>query len=255
MLFGYEKKIAVFQRLIRENKLSQAYLFYGDQGIGKNMFANLLAYALETGKFEATIEPLLDASFIAKDPEENSLGIEKILEVKRFLWQRPLKSHYRLAVINDAEDLTPEAQGALLKIVEEPPAHALIIFISHDSQILLSPLLSRLMKIYFPRLPKIEVTKILSENHGVQKDKAREIAGRSFGRLGRALGLLKGKPNSSKDDLKIFLEDEILKLRGENLKKNAKVLNWLLDRETLVKRYNLNMNLQKKAVGEVLNNK
>jgi MoxR-like ATPase len=253
-LFGYKNKIGSFTKLIKEKRLSQAYLFYGDRGIGKSIFAKLLSYALETGKFETAIEPLLDASFIVRGPEENSLGIEKILEVKRFLWQKPLKSQYRLAVINNAEDLTPEAQGALLKIVEEPPAHALIIFITHDSQTLLPPLLSRLMKIYFPRLPKAEIAKVLSENHGVNKGRAREVADRSFGRLGRALDLLKGKPEFSEDDLESFLEDKILKLRGENLKKNAEVLNWLLDRETLVKRYNLNMNLQKKAASEMLNN-
>ena len=252
MLFGYEEKIEAFKKIIRAEKLSQSYLFYGDKGIGKGIFAKLLAYALETGKFETAVEPLLDASFIAKNSEESSLGIDKILEVKRFLWQKPLRSHYRLAVIDDAEDLTPEAQGALLKIVEEPPAHALIVFIAHDSQTLLPPLLSRLMKVYFPRLSKTEVAKILSENHGVQETKAREIASRSFGRLGRALELLKGRPEFGEDDLENFLEDKILKLRGDNLKKNSGVLSWLLDRETLVKRYNLNMNLQKKAVGEML---
>src|SRR3989344_612256 len=113
-LFGYEDKIISFKRLIKEDRLGQSYLFYGDEGIGKNSFAKLLACALETGKFEISPETLLDTSFVAKDEEENSLGIEKVLEVKRFLWQSPLKSRYRLAVVNDAEELTPEAQGALL---------------------------------------------------------------------------------------------------------------------------------------------
>jgi DNA polymerase-3 subunit delta' len=247
-LFGYEDKIRSFKRLIKEDRLGQSYLFYGDEGIGKNSFAKLLACALETGKFETTPETLLDVSFVAKDEEENSLGIEKVLELKRFLWQSPLKSRYRLAVVNDAEELTPEAQGALLKIVEEPPAHGLIVFIAHDENVLLPPLASRLTKIYFPRLSKAEITGILKEHYGAAKGKAEETAELSFGRLGLALRILDGKKEKKEESLEDILENKILKLRREGLRKNAKTLAWLLDREMSVKRYNLNMNLQKKAV-------
>ncbi len=255
MLFGYDKRTEVFQKLIDGKKLSQSYLFYGDKGIGKNAFANLLAYALESGKFEKTDEPLLDAFFVSRDLETSSLGIEKVSEIKRFLWQKPVKSLHRLVVVDDSEDLTPEAQGALLKIVEEPPAHALLIFIAHDSGVFLPPLLSRLSKVYFPRMSKEEIAGILLGKFKVSKEKAREIAGRSFGRLGRALLLLDGKEASTEEDLASDLENKILKLRENSLKKNAGVLAWLLDRETLIKRYNLNMNLQRKAMNEILNNK
>lgn len=257
MLFGYDDKIKAFSKLIKENRLSQSYLFYGDEGIGKNTFAKLLAYALETRKFsaEGDTATLIDALFVERDQEESSLGIERILEVKRFLWQKPLKSRYRLAVINNAEDLTPEAQGALLKIVEEPPTHALLVFITHDSQVFLPPLLSRLMKVYFPRLSKAEIAKVLSDQYKVNKEKACDIAERSFGRLGLALKLMDGKAENNEEDLEKFLENKILKLRRENLEKNAPLLAWLLDRETSVKRYNLNMNLQKRAVEEMLKSK
>ncbi len=252
MLFGHDKKIEAFRKLIREKKLSQSYLFYGDRGIGKSAFANLLAYALETGKFEKTAEPLLDALFVSRGPEESSLGIDRVSEIKRFLWQKPVKSGYRLVVADDSEDLTPEAQGALLKIVEEPPSHALLIFIAHDSSVLLPPLLSRLMKVYFPRLSRPEIAGILLGEFKASKEKAREIANRSFGRLGRALELLQGETEAAEDDLESSLEDKILELRFENLRKNAGILTWLLDRETLVKRYNLNENLQRKAMDEIL---
>ncbi|MGC9603350.1 MAG: AAA family ATPase [Minisyncoccia bacterium] len=252
-LFGHEERTRAFQKLIRENKLGQAYLFYGDRGVGKGTFARLLAYALENGKFEVATEPLLDASFVLKGEEKNSIGIEKILEVRKFLWQKPLKSPRRLAVIDNAEELTPEAQGALLKIVEEPPEHALLIFVAHDPQVLIPPLLSRFAKVYFPRLSKNEVAKILKEKYGESEKKARDIAAASFGRIGYALELLKLDPKGE-DDLEDFLERSILKLWRENLEKNASLLSWLLDRETLVKRYNLNMNLQRKAAEEMLKN-
>lgn len=253
MLFGYDDKIKAFQKLIREGKLGQSYLFYGDRGIGKNTFATLLAYALETGKFAVGNEPFLDTLFITRNPEENSLGIERISDVKRFLWQKPFKSSHRLVVVDDSEDLTPEAQGALLKIVEEPPAHALLIFIAHDPQVLLPPLVSRLAKIYFPRAPKEAVKRVLIDERGAGVKKADEIASRSFGRIGYALNLLESVPETGEEDLEKFLETKILKLRRENLKENASLLAWLLDREGLVKRYNLNMNLQKRATEAMIN--
>lgn len=254
-LFGHEEKIRAFQKLIKENKLGQAYLFYGDRGVGKGTFARMLAYALESGKFEIAAEPLLDVFFVAREEGKNTIGIDKILEVRRFLWRKPLKSPRRLAVIDGAEDLTPEAQGALLKITEEPPEHALLVFIAHDPQVFIPPLLSRLAKVYFPRLSKSEVAKILGEKYGESEKKAREIASVSFGRIGYALESL--KPSLKKEgDLEDFLEKSILKLWRENLEKNASLLAWLLERETLVKRYNLNMNLQKRAVEQqVTNNK
>lgn len=254
-LFGYDEKIKSFQKLIQGGILGQGYIFYGDRGIGKTTFAHLLAYALETGKFFAENSVLLDVSFVSRNGDETSLGIEKILEVKRFLWQKPFKSTRRLAVIEDAEDLTPEAQGALLKIVEEPPAHALLIFIAHDPQVLLPPLVSRLAKVYFPRMSKKTLKDILVAHYDISEKKADEITAQSFGRIGYALDLLKTTSETNEGDLEKFLETSILKLRHEDLKKNAPVLAWLLDRETLVKRYNVNMNLQKKAVDEVLGSK
>ncbi|MGC9610916.1 MAG: AAA family ATPase [Minisyncoccia bacterium] len=248
MLFGYEEKIKSFGKLIKENRLSQAYLFYGDKGIGKNSFAQLIAFALESGNFEISDEAILDANFVSKDPEESSLGIDKILEIKRFLWQKPLRSRRRLAVIDEAEYLTDEAQGALLKIVEEPPAHALLIFIAHDPQVLLPPLLSRLTKIYFPRMSKEKIKKILMENFKVGEKSAEDVAEMSFGRLGLALELIRQDFPKKEENTEEMIERNILKLRREDLVKNSPVLKWLLERETAIKRYNVNMNLQKKAI-------
>lgn len=253
MLFGYDEKTRIFQRLIRENKLGQAYLFYGDRGVGKGTFARLLARALESGSFKDATGPLVDAFFVERGEEKETLGIDKVLEVRKFLWQKPFRSPRRLAVMDNAEELTPEAQGALLKIVEEPPEHALMIFIAHDPQVFMPPLLSRLAKVYFSRLPKKEVAGILREKYGESEKKAQEIAAVSFGRIGYALKLLESEPKAEEGTGE-FIEKKILELRRKNLKKNAPLLLWLLEREALVKRYNLNMNLQRRATEQQLTN-
>ncbi len=251
MLFGYDSKTAAFKRLIREDKLSHAYLFYGDEGIGKKTFARLFAAAVETGKWEGSRAPLIDALFL--EPGENgSLGIEAVNGAKNFLYQRPIASPKRFLLIGQSEALTPEAEGALLKVVEEPPEHALIVFVARSREFFLPPLLSRLEKVYFPRLSVKEVERFLKEEKGVMGETAKRVASQSFGSIGRALAVIEGvKPDP--EDVLAELRSEIVRLYRADVRKNASKLRWLLERETLISRYNLNMNLQKKAIQETLN--
>jgi DNA polymerase-3 subunit delta' len=252
MLFGYSSKISAFEKLIGSGGLSQAYLFYGDEGVGKRTFARSLATAVERGKWEETSAPLLDAYFLLPG-ETGSIGIDAINEAKNFLWQKPVASPKRFLLVADSEALTDEAQGALLKVVEEPPAHALIIFVARARETLLPPLLSRLAKVYFPRLPEREVAKFLAEEKGTPAETAARVAAGSFGSIGRALNVLEGaRPES--DDVLGNLRAEIVRLYRTDVLQNAKKLRFLLERETLISRYNLNLGLQKKAIQEIITN-
>lgn len=248
MLLGHENKVTIFKKLAEENNLSHAYLFFGDQQIGKFLFAKSLAYFLEFGKFEISEELLIDAHILSAN-EKNIIGIEEIRNLKGFLWQTPLRSKKRTVIINDAEKLTPEAQSALLKIVEEPPSHALLIFIAAQTQMLFPPLLSRLIKVYFPRHSRARIKEILAEHFNLESVKAQKIADASFGRLGRALNALNGQEKNFHDpEIETILEEKILALAKRNLIKNSENLSRLLERQILLKRYNLNPALQAKAV-------
>ena len=248
MLFGHEDKIKAFKKLIGEGKLSHAYLFYGDAQIGKFSFAAALANFLEFGKFEILSEPLVDTKIFAPN-DMGTISIDAVRGIKHFLWQTPFRSPKKLAIIDEAQALTREAQGALLKIVEEPPPHGLLIFIASSLEVFSPPLLSRLIKIYFRRLPDEKLEKILIENFNAAPAKAKTIAENSFGRIGLALGLLNGgKTNEAEDNLENDLENEILALRKRDIFKNAVLIAWLLEKESALKKYNLNKNLQKKAI-------
>ncbi len=252
MLFGYSSKISAFEKLIKSGNLAQAYLFYGDEGVGKLTFARDLATAVERGKWEETTAPLLDAHFLFPG-EKGSIGIDVINEAKNFLWQKPVVSPKRFLLVADSEALTDEAQGALLKVVEEPPPHALIVFVARTCETLLPPLLSRLTRIYFPRLPEREIKRFLMEEKGIAAETAARVAAGSFGSIGRALGILEGtRPES--DDVLENLRAEIVRLYRADVFRNAKKLRWLLERETLIARYNLNLGLQKKAIQEIISN-
>lgn len=253
MLLGHEDKIEVFKSLVKNQKLGHAYLFFGDNQIGKFTFAKSLAYFLEYGEFGVFNKPLIDSQEISPDLEKNTIGIDAVRQIKRFLYQKPFSSQKRTTIIDQAQALTPEAQAGLLKIVEEPPSNALIIIIAQDPLALLPPLLSRLRKVYFRRLSSELIEKNLQEHYKISKERARKIANLSFGRMGRAIDLLKGEEDMGNEDIEYELEKRILDLR-KNLIKNSHALSWLLEREMLVKRYNLNKNLQQKAINVILNN-
>ena len=253
MLIGLENKIEKFKKLIKENKLRQSYLFFGEPQIGKFTFASGLVNFLENGEFvspSAGGRPLIDAKFFSPD-ESGIIGIDAVRELKKFLYQRPFLSLRRSAVFDSAESLTNEAQNALLKIIEEPPSFSLVIFISREASVFSPTLASRFVKVYFPRLSQKLIEKFLRENFRVDSAKASLVAKQSFGRIGRAIEIMKpeteNKEQEKGDNLDEYLEETILSLR-KNLLKNSSKLSWLLEREELLKRYNLNRNLQFKTI-------
>ena len=195
-------------------------------------------------------------------------------EIKNFLWQKPANSGKRLAVINDADNLTPEAQNAILKITEEPPEHSVLILIVNQPDNLLPALLSRLQKIYFGRLGDEEMAEILKAQSSRLKA---EIISSSFGRPGRAMRLvsdsitkeakdyargflkladyqrsklIKELVDNQRDKPKLmdyFFEELILELNKDGIK-NARILKSVLHRLFLIKSYNVNKRLQLEAI-------
>lgn len=249
---GHHDKVEAFRKLAHDGELGHAYLFFGDVGIGKHTFARRFAHFLEWGTFEENDALLLDARFLAPH-ESGSIGIDAVRELKSFLWQTPLRSPRRTVVIDGAEAMTPEAQGSVLKIVEEPPPHALIILIAPDPQAFTAPLRSRLFKVYFRRFSHTDLEEALVTYHKVPRARAREIAERSFGRIGRALTLLiKPAPPAADTPLTTTLEERIVSLWRRGVGKHSGALSYLLMRATYLRRYNLNEGLQEKAIDHTL---
>ena len=205
-------KEKLFARLVEENRLSHSFVFFGPPSSNKEKFAFSFAFFLEYGDFEINDKkPLFDSKIIAPTAEKKSIGIDEIREIRHFLSENPLISKRRTIIINPSENLSWQAQAALLKIVEEPPLNSLIIFIANDAQVLIAPLLSRLSKIFFS-------SDIVQANPETKEGLAPEI------------------------------EKAIIKLYLENPIKNSREINFLLEKEELAKKLNLNEKIQKKAI-------
>lgn len=285
MIVGHQHLVRDFKTLVKSGKLAHAYIFFGEPEVGKFYFAKHLANLLENGEFEAPLaasaqlrRPLQDALIL-----ENAKGIEEMRGLRNFLWQKPAISSKRLAVINNAENLTPQAQNAVLKIAEEPPENALLVLIANSLENILPALISRLQKIYFGRLNDQEMRDFLQAvelpalaGSGTPHRNDYVISG-AWGRPGRAMRLLNDPATKQAEKyaaqflktkdfgrsrlikelveeqkerpelLDRFFEALILQLRRD-AKNNAAIIQSALHRLFLIKSYNTNKRLQLEAI-------
>lgn len=240
----------VFSRLSKEGMLGHAYLFFGDKGVGKKTFALSLARFIESESFEG--EGQLIDSLCIMPSETGSISIDEIRNLKHFLSQTPLVSSRRTALIYSAEAMTPEAQAACLKIVEEPPASTLILFITAFPENIFPPLLSRVQKIYFPRLSRAELERALVEYCGASEEEAKRISQKSYGAISRARNFLEIKKEKKAKDLTERVENIITELYEKNARGESARIRRLLSLLESLSRYNLNPRIQEKALEQML---
>lgn len=196
---GHEGVVRSFESAWKKGRLGHAYLFVGPSGVGKHTLARELARALlceaRTDRLQACGKcpscALADAGthpdlFLAARPEDKvDLPIELVRELIEHLSLKPARGGRKVAILDDADDLTPEAANAFLKTLEEPPPGSLLILIggpSPDRQF--STILSRCQTVAFAPLRPGVVTAYLKENgveDAVRRDRLVRMAGGSIG--------------------------------------------------------------------------
>ena len=233
MAFATELK-KDFKRLADQGGLSHGYLFFGHESAPEKIaFAKELAGYLENKKWRLPEKVLIDAQFINAFEES---GIDVVRNASQFLWQKPVLSPRRTLVIDNADNLTPAAQNAILKISEEPPAHALIILLLRNQEILLPALQSRFQKIYVHGKSQIPNPK--SETNS----KIPNIKTFLNSNLTRRKELIKEIVEGD-EGLENFVAGLIAELRKDKIK-NYQTLKELLKRWTLINQFNVNKRLQ-----------
>ncbi len=182
-----------------ENKrLASAYLFFGPEGTGRFFLARSLAKTVncQAGSFPpCSICPSCqkiennnhpDVHYIKKE-DSSFIKIEQIHQLQREISLHPFEGRRKVFIILDAQDLTPEAENCLLKILEEPPGDSLIILIASDLSRIFPTIISRCQKIrFYPKDPR-EAEIILNRDYHLDKALSHFLAFAFEGRLGEAL--------------------------------------------------------------------
>ncbi len=177
-IVGHERQKGILSREIAEENVSHAYLFSGEEGIGKRMTAKafaaelIKARALKPDEAFTRVMEERHADFIVLEAQGKTIGIEPVRQVAKQVNVRPLEGGRRVVLIDDAEKMTPEAQNALLKTLEEPPENNIFILVTSRTDLLLPTIMSRCEKLFFLPLSALE-TQTVVEGLGIDVTDAR----------------------------------------------------------------------------------
>lgn len=182
-IIGHHRQCDYFKTLILQNRLSHAYCFKGVDGIGKCTFAIELSKVLLCAediicqkKCDRQSHPDL---LIIK--EESTILTEQVVAIQQFINTKPYQSNLKVVIVDDAGQMIEQAQNKLLKLLEEPQGHALIIFITNKANKLLKTVRSRMIDIDFSPLTDEQIKLLCQQNKAVFDDSYLSVAMGSFG--------------------------------------------------------------------------
>ena len=199
-VLGHSKPISLLQRAIENEKVMNSYLFLGNEGIGKKYVALQFAKALncldeEMERREACdhcasckkIDRALHPDVLLIEPIGQGIKKEQVIQMQRELAYKPYEGKRRVCILTAADRMAHDIPNTLLKTLEEPPLHTVIILLANNSRFLLPTILSRCQPIRFNPLPISLVSKWLVEGKGFDETEAHLLASLSDGSPGKAL--------------------------------------------------------------------
>jgi DNA polymerase-3 subunit delta' len=196
-IIGHEWAVLNLDRAVREQRTAQSYLISGPAHIGKTTLARSLAMALNcTSKTDRPDLTCRSCKLIQADhhsdvqviePDGQRLKIDQVRALQHDLALSPIEGKFRVAIFDQFDSATTEAQNALLKTLEEPPAYAVLMVLTTDPELLLPTIVSRCQLITLRPLTVTQVRDALIDHWQVELDRANLLAHLSGGRLGWAV--------------------------------------------------------------------
>ncbi|MBM3951350.1 MAG: DNA polymerase III subunit delta' [Rhodospirillales bacterium] len=227
-LVGHGAAEALLKEAFARGRLAHAWLIAGPRGVGKATLAYRFArYVLSQGKLPAMAEPSLfgatatkptgeglyldpadpvfrrvaaggHADFLAVEPafddkkgaRRTEIVVEDVRGVGAFLALTPAEGGWRVVVVDSADDMNRNAANAILKVLEEPPARALLLLVSHNPGALLPTIRSRCRRLSLRALAEADAARVIGGlAPSLGRDEALELARLAQGSPGRALEL------------------------------------------------------------------
>lgn len=233
-VYGQEIIVKTLKNVIKNNKLTHAYLFIGPRGTGKTSIAKIFAKTInclnsENGisceKCEICKNNNLNENvdIIEMDAASNN-GVDEIREIKNHVTLLPTISKYKIYIIDEVHMLTTGAFNALLKTLEEPPKHVIFILATTEPHKIPLTIISRCQSFEFKPIPKNIIKERLKyicneENIKIDDESLNLIAIDSNGGMRDAIGLLDQLNAYSNSDIKY---SDVLLLNGRISTKEIK---------------------------------
>jgi DNA polymerase III subunit delta' len=206
-LIGHSWAAELLQQQIASGCMRHAYLFSGPQGVGRRTTALNFAQAINCDSPSSPGVPCgecrpclqiarmqqADLTITQSESEGDSLKVDQVRDLQRFLSLASYESPYRVALLLRFNEATDGAQNALLKTLEEPNEHVVLLVTADEPENLLPTIASRCEQLRLRPLPLNDLENVLIEKKELEPQKARLIAHIAGGRPGYAIRLVENE--------------------------------------------------------------
>lgn len=200
-IIGHEQIKEHLQNAITMDKISHAYIINGPDKSGKKMLAEAFAMALqcETGGTDGCMEchsckqamnhNQPDIIYVSHE-KPNTISVDDIRsQVNNDIGIKPYSSKYKIYIVDEAEKMNVQAQNALLKTIEEPPAYAVILLLTTNADTFLPTILSRCVTLNIKVVPDEKIKKFLMKEYQIPDYQADVCVAFAQGNVGKAIQL------------------------------------------------------------------
>lgn len=221
-IIAQNKAKAIISEQIRNNKIPHAYIFMGENGIGKNTtaleFAKILNctindytktdigacnHCIACEQINKGSYPDLhiinfekQAEILEEDVDkQKTLKIDIIRYMQKQVYMKTSEGKWKFFILEPAEKMTTAAANCLLKTLEEPPENTIIILIAKHKETIPVTIASRSQTVFFQPLPSNEIANYLQEQHSLNPENSSKIASLSDGSIEKAEMLMLNTQN------------------------------------------------------------
>lgn len=242
---GQEHVVKTLQHAVEQNKIAHAYLFCGPRGTGKTSIAKIFAKMVNCestdhrpcGECE-NCQAVLNGThpdIIEIDAASNN-GVEEVRNLIEKVKYAPLKGRYKVYIIDEVHMMSAGAFNALLKTIEEPPAHVIFILATTEPHKVLPTIISRCQRFDFTKVPDADIIHrlhtILEAEHITCEDEViRIIAQLADGGLRDALSILDQCIAYAQDNIEVHHINEIYGIT--TVPEKIELLNQIFDKRAL----------------------